>query len=80
MLHEGMLRLCTLYVMWWSCGSNEGVYGLLSRCLALATGRYALRFVPKNRPVPVLDRPLSLMSLGDAGPGANESLLSLVRL
>ena len=42
---------------------NEGVYGLLSRCLSLATSVHARRFNSENihfylpSHIPVLDRP-----------------------
>ena len=41
------VRLCTLCVVWWLCGSNEGVYRLLLMCLCLATSHHALRFDKK---------------------------------
>ena len=40
-----MYIVCRVVVV---CGSNEGVYGLLSRYLTLATGRHALRFDPQQ--------------------------------
>ena len=41
------VRLCTLCVVWWVCGSNEGVYGLLLTRLCLATSLHALRIDKK---------------------------------